>query len=162
MEAMEERLSRDEILQRLALQHQRLIESFARLTPEQWLASNAVGTWSAKDVLAHLVYWNRFATDELQAAVTGTSFAHPSGTTDEINAQAVVSFQGWTSEAIRSAFEHSYAELLDCVKSLPQSAFEADSPIEQTLDDTIHGALANNTYEHWPIHEAQIRAWIEA
>ena len=159
---MEARLPREEILRRLALEYQRLMETFARLTPEQWTAAGAVGTWTAKDVMAHLVYWNHFATDELQAAVTGSTFAHPEGTTDEINTSAVASFEGWAAEAVRSAFEHSYAELLDCVKTLPHSAFEAGSAIELALEETVHGALANNTYEHWPIHEAQIRAWIEA
>ena len=159
---MEERLSRDEILQRLALEHQRLMDIFARLTTEQWTAAGAVGTWTAKDVMAHLVYWNRFPVQELQAAVDGSTFAHPEGTEDEINARAVASFQDWTPDAVRSAFEHAYGELLECVKSLPKSAFEAGSAIEQALDETVHGTLANNTYEHWPIHEAQIRAWLES
>lgn len=158
---MEDRLSRDEILRRLDLEYQRLIATFDRLKPEQWLAAGAVGTWTAKDVMSHLVYWNRFPVEELQAAVNGTSFAHPEGTGDEINARAVESFRDWTPEAVRSAFEHSYVEVLDCVKALSDTAFEADSPIEKALDETVHGALANNTYEHWPIHEAQIREWIE-
>ncbi len=158
---MEKRLPREEILRRLALEYQRLMDTFARLTPEQWIAPDMVGTWTAKDVMAHLVFWNRFPVQELQAAVNGSAFAQPEGTGDEINARAVASFQDWTPEAVRSAFEHAYGELLDCVKSLPNSAFEADSPIEQVLDETVHGTLANNTYEHWPIHEAQIRAWIE-
>jgi hypothetical protein len=158
---MEERLSRDEILRRLDLEHQRLIATFDRLKPEQWLAAGAVGTWTAKDGLAHLVFWNRFPVEELQAAVNGSSVAHPEGTGDEINARAVESLRDWTPEAGRSAFEHSYTELLECVKNLPDSAFEADSSFEQALDDTVHGALANNTYEHWPVHEAQIREWIE-
>jgi len=158
---MEERLSRDEILRRLDLEHQRLMDTFDRLKPEQWLAAGAVGRWTAKDVLAHLVYWNRFPVEELQAALNGSSVAHPEGTGDEINARAVESFRDWTSEAVRSAFEHSYAELVDYVKTLPDKAFEADSLFEQALGDTIHGALANNTYEHWPVHEAQIHEWIE-
>jgi len=159
---MEERLSRDDILGRLSLEHQRLMDTFAGLTAEQWLAAGTVGTWTAKDVLAHLVYWNHFATDELRAAVSGTSYPHPEGTGDEINARAVASFQGWTADALRDAFEHSYNELIALVESLPVHTFEADNPIEKALDETIHGALANNTYEHWSIHEAQIREWIEA
>ena len=159
---MEERLARDEILRRFSLEHQRLMYTFSRLTAEQWIAAGAVGTWTAKDVLAHLVYWNHFATDELRAAVSGTSFPHPEGTGDEINARAVASFEGWTTNALNSAFEHSYSELMALVESLPVHAFEAGNPIEQVLDETVHGALANNTYEHWPIHEAQIRAWVEA
>ncbi|MBA3871366.1 MAG: maleylpyruvate isomerase N-terminal domain-containing protein [Anaerolineae bacterium] len=157
---MEERLSRQEILRRLTLEHQRLVDTFARLTPEQWIAPNVVGTWTAKDVIAHLVFWNRFPVQELRAAAKGTSVIYPEGTGDEINARAVASFQGWTAETVRSAFEQSYAELLDCVKTLPDSAFEADSLFEQALGDTVEGALANNTYEHWPVHEAQIRTWI--
>jgi len=159
---MEERLSRDEILRRLALEYQRLMDTFARLTPDQWLTPNVVGTWTAKDVMAHLVFWNRFPVQELQAALNGTTLIHPEGTGDEINARAVSSFQGWTAEAVNSAFVYSYGELVDCIRSLPKSAFEADSPFEQALGDTVEGALANNTYEHWPVHEAQIRAWLEA
>ncbi len=159
---MEERLSRDEILRRLALEYQRLMDTFARLTPEQWIAPGVVGVWTAKDVMAHLVFWNRFPAEELLAAVDGSTVTHPEGTDDEINARAVASFKDWTPEAVRSAFEHSYSELLECVRSLPKSAFEAGSPIEQALDDSVQGALANNTYEHWPIHEAQIRTWLES
>src|SRR4051794_5044582 len=150
---IEERLSRDEILRRLALEYRRLMDTFARLSPAQWNAPGAVGTWTAKDVMAHLVFWNRFPVQELQAALTGTSIEHPEGTGDEINARAVTSFQGWTAGAVRSAFEHSYAELVECVKTLPASAFDRDGTVEQALGDSVHGALANNTYEHWPIHE---------
>ena len=57
---MEERLSRDEIVRRLGLEYQRLTDTFARLTLEQWTAAGAVGRWTAKDVMAHLVFWNRF------------------------------------------------------------------------------------------------------
>ena len=47
------------------------------------------------------------------------------------------------------------------VENLPDEAFEPGNRIEKTLNETIHGALANNTYEHWPMHEAQIRAWMD-
>ena len=159
---MEERLPREEILRRLDWEHQRLMDTFARLTPEQWVTTGAVGTWSAKDVLAHLVYWVRYPAQELEAAVSGSSLMETEGSDDDINARSVASFKDATPEAVRSAFEHAYNELIDFVRTLPTSAFEAGSPIEQALDETIHGALANNTYEHWPIHEAQIRSWIEA
>lgn len=158
---MEERLSRDEILKRLADEYQRLTDTFARLTPLQWTEPNVVGFWSAKDVMAHLVFWNRFPMQELEAAVNGSHFAHPEGTGDDINAQAVAPFRNWTPDAVRDTFRQSYAALLACIQALPDSAFEANSPIEQHLDETVHGALANNTYEHWPIHEAQIRAWLD-
>lgn len=157
---MEERLSRDEILQRLAIEQRRLMDTLARVKPEQLTQPGVVGVWSVKEVLAHLIFWNAFSLQELQAAVDDKLFAHPEGTGDEINARAVAAYADWSAEAVQRAFEQSCHEVLDCVKHLPDAAFEVDSSIEQKLDETVHGALANNTYEHWPIHEAQIRAWL--
>lgn len=157
---MEERLPREEVLRRLSLEHQRLMNTFARLTPEQWVAPRTVGTWTAKEVLAHLIYWNEYVIGEVQAAVKGAPYTYPEGTTDEMNARAVVHYVDKSADVVRSAFERTYGELLACIENLPDSAFEAGSAIEQALDETIHGALANNTYEHWPIHEAQIREWL--
>lgn len=159
---MEERLSRDEILQRLAIEQRRLLDTLARVKPEQQMQSGVVGLWSIKDVLAHLIFWNAFSLQELQAAVDGKLFAHPEGSGDEINARAVAAYADWSADSVQRAFEQSCHEVLDCVKHLPDAAFEAGSTIEQMLDETVHGALANNTYEHWPIHEAQIREWLAA
>lgn len=158
---MEERLSRVDMLQRLDGEYQHINNTFSRLSPQQWLTPNVVGTWSPKDLLAHLVFWTRFPAQELAAAMNGKHFPHPDGTGDEINARAVAAFKDSTLDAVRTAFDESYAGLVTLVRSLPDTAFEAGSQFEQQLDDTVHGALANNTYEHWPIHNAQIRAWLE-
>jgi hypothetical protein len=157
---MDERLPREEVLRRLSLEHRRLMNTFARLTPEQWVAPSAVGTWTAKDVLAHLIFWNEYVIGEVQAATNGIPYIYPEGTTDEINERAVARYQDRSAEDVHHTFEQTYSELLSCIERLPKSAFEADSAIERALDETIHGALANNTYEHWPIHEAQIREWL--
>ncbi len=159
---MEERLSRAEILQRLAIEQRRLLDTLSHVKPEQHAQSGVVGIWSVKEMLAHLIFWNAFALQELQAAVAGKTVPHPEGTGDEINARAVAAYADWSADAVQQAFEQSCTEVLDTVKHLPDSAFEADSSIEQMLNETVHGALANNTYEHWPIHEAQIRAWLVA
>ena len=157
---MEDRLPRDVILQQLAIEHRRIIDTLGRVQPEHLDVPGVVDIWSVKDVLAHLVFWNHFALEEMQAAVEGEVFAHPEGTGDEINARAVAAYADWSSAAVLKAFEESAHAILDCVKHLPEAAFEAGSRIEQALGETVHGALANNTYEHWPIHEAQIRAWM--
>lgn len=143
---MEGRLPREDILRHLSLEHQRLMDTFARLSPEQWLSAGTVGTWSARDVLAHLVFWNHYATDGLSGSQRHPIFS-PSGTDDEINAQAVASFQGWTVEALNSAFEHSYSELISLVEGLPAHAFEP-----------VHGAVRwMKPYTgRWPITPTSI------
>lgn len=157
---MEERLERGEILQGLRAEHRRLSATLEQLTPAQVVQPNVVGYWSVKDVVSHLVFWNQFAADEVNAAVAGKAHPHPPGTGDEINAQAVAEYDSRDWYEIFSLFEQSSEQIITLVETLPEEAFEPGNRIEQVLEETIHGALANNTYEHWPMHEAQIRAWM--
>ena len=158
---MEQRLERDAILQCLCAEHRRLSVVLEQLTAAQALRPNVVGYWSVKDVVSHLVFWNQFAVNEVSAAVQGRVFPHPPGTGDEINALAVAEYSAEDWDEVRSLFEQSCRQVINLVENLPNEAFEPDNRIEQVLEETVHGALSNNTYEHWSLHEAQIRAWID-
>lgn len=158
---MEERLDRDTILQRVRTEHRRLSDTLALLTPAQCLLPNVVGYWSVKDVASHLVFWNQFVVNEVRAAVQGKVYPHPPGTGDEINALAVAEYSHRDWDEVHSQFEQSCWQVINLVANLPDEAFEPNNRIEQVLEETVHGALANNTYEHWPMHDAQIRAWME-
>lgn len=158
---MEERLGRDEILRRLEIEHNRLMDTVYRLTLSQLAQPWVVGAWSVKDVLAHLVYWNVFVVQEIEAAVNEEAFEHPQGTTDEINARAVEQYRGFKPDVMVRMCDVTCGMVKTMMQNLPDDAFEPGNRIEQLLDETIHSALANNTYEHWPIHEAQIRAWLD-
>lgn len=157
---MEDRLERGEILRRLRAEHRRLCVTLEQLTPAQVVQPDVVGYWSVKDVVSHLVFWNQFVVDEVNAAVAGKVHPHPPGTGDEINAQAVAEYDGRDWDKVHILFEQSCEQIITLVQTLPEEAFEPGNRIEQVLEETIHGALANNTYEHWPVHEAQIRAWM--
>lgn len=159
---MEARLPRQDILARLDDAYRQFHDALAAVKPEQMEQSGVVGFWSVKDLLAHLIFWNQFPVQELQAALVGVTVAHPDGSGDEINAWAVSFYCDQPADAVREAFEQSYRDLLTCIKALPDSAFDAGSAVEQVLGETVHGALGNNTYEHWPVHEAQLRAWSAA
>jgi hypothetical protein len=158
---MEAQVGREEILRRLQTAHNGFEATLARLTPKQMLEPGVVGRWSVKDVLAHLVFWNAYPLAEIEAALNDESFEHPEGTTDEINERVVAQHRTATLQAVREDYEATYSRLVEMVKHLPDEAFQAGSQMERILEDTIHGVLANNTYEHWPIHAAQIREWIE-
>ncbi len=158
---MEDRLSKQAILDRLDLEYRRLLTTIARLQPEQMLVPEVVGEWSVKDVLAHLVYWNQFPVKELETALAGEKPEYFPDDPDVVNAQTVARFADRSLDEVLAAFEDSFLNVIAAVESLPESAFEPENPLEQSLDETVAGTFGNNTYEHWPIHEAQIRLWIE-
>jgi hypothetical protein len=156
---MEERLSRDEILQRLETEYHRLVGTVLELPAEQTGRAGVVGEWSVKDVMAHLIYWNMLPVNEVQAALSGRRFTDIHETSDQINARTVAQYRAYALHEVLNAFSSSYTMVWDSITRLPDSAFEPGSDIETILDETIHGTFANNTYEHWPIHHAQIVAW---
>jgi hypothetical protein len=49
--------SKDDIIQELHAAHAALLAAIDGLTPAQMRIPGAVGIWSVKDVLAHLVAW---------------------------------------------------------------------------------------------------------
>jgi uncharacterized protein (TIGR00369 family) len=159
---MSERLSRKDILRRLKAEYWRLKMTLAGLTPAQMLEPNVVGMWSIQDVMAHLVFWNRYVVAELEAALQGHQYEFDHSDQDAINAKAVALYADRSLEETLADFDSAYQAVVQVVESLPERAFEPDNPLEQALEDTISGALGNNTYDHYPIHEAQIRAWATA
>lgn len=122
---MEERVGRDEILRRLETERNWLLDTVSGLTPSQLAQPWVVGAWSVKDVLAHLVYWNVFVVQEIEAAVNGAVFKHPSGTTDEINAWAVDRYGGLKPDVVLVGFRASYNQVVEAVQILPGDALRA-------------------------------------
>jgi hypothetical protein len=158
---MEERLSREEILSQLQIEHDRFAMTLARLTPEQMIEPGAVGFWSVKDVLASLIYWNVFTAQVIDAALRGQPIEHPLFSDHEITARTVEQHQWLDLNAVCAGFEATYNMVHKAVQDLPDEAFIQEVRIEAMWVDAIHMALANNTYGQWSIHEAQIREWLE-
>jgi hypothetical protein len=156
-----ERLNRAEILQRLDAEHNRLMATVAELSPTQMVEAGALGTWSVKDILAHLVHWTRFPTHEINTALQGRKFDYDARHEDEINAQSVSHYRDRSPAEVIADFERAYDQVLILVESLPASAFEPDNELEKLLDDSIAGVLNNNTYDHYALHEGHIRAWLQ-
>lgn len=155
-----ERLDKAEILNRLHAEYEWLQTTLAKLTPEQMLEAGVVGYWSVKDVIAHLVFWNRYPVTELEHALAGKPFAFDHSALDEHNARAVAAYANRSLEETLADFEATFQQVVQAIEALPDAAFEPDSELERRLDDTIAGAFGNNTWEQYHEHGEQIRAWI--
>jgi hypothetical protein len=158
---MDDRLTREEILSQLQTEYERLQGTLGRMTKVHMTEAGVVGYWSIKDVLAHLIYWNRLPIRELLAALNGETMEYEEGSVDEINARAVAAYREHSLEETRAEFDQSFQEVVGAISGLPDSAFQPNNPLEEAMGDHIAGVFGSNTYEHYPIHERQIRDWIE-
>jgi uncharacterized protein (TIGR03083 family) len=149
---MDQIVTKPELLDRLRREYARFQACLAQLTPEQISAPHTVRDWSVKDLVAHLIAHEQRALEELRAAMRGERLAIDHAAGDTFNAGAVAASRPSSAEAVLYAWRQSYAEVVAAVAALPDAYFDAAHPITAVLEDTIDGALANNTYDHYREH----------
>ena len=150
-----------ELLRRLHDGYARFNLLLERLTPEQKIAPNVVGVWSVKELLAHFIAHEQRALDELHHALRGEAYHFDFDCNDTFNEGAVLAYRAQSFADVYAAWSRSVEVVIAEVSRLNDTDFDPSERVVQSLDDTIDGALANNTYEHWEEHGAQVEAWLE-
>ncbi len=115
------------------------------------------GTWTVKDILAHLAGWHREMTPALERLARGEK-AIPEGTdyrdVDAWNARFVEARRGMAPAQAAAELEASFAAFRAALLAVPA----ARRGRERTA-----GKIARDAgFEHYRHHAAQIRAWRRA
>lgn len=148
------------LLQRLHAGYQQVEQLIAPLTSEQLQTKGVVGDWSIQDIIAHFIAHEQFALRELAAAQRDETYQNPYADTDVMNAEAVGQYAQLAVDHVMDAWEESFHQIITAVQLLADADFLADSAVVQRLGDTIDGALANNTYDHYAEHLPAMQTWI--
>lgn len=122
--------------------------------------AGAAGFWSVKDVIAHLMQYERWLLDNLQALKLGESVPlyNPLDAVelDERNARIYEMHRDKPLAQVQAEARDTFDYLITAVKTL--------SPAELNriyLDDkTVTQIICFDTYEHYEQHIADIEAWI--
>jgi hypothetical protein len=112
---------KQELLDGLRDTRSNLLSEAARLSPEQQDAI-FLGTWSAKDLLAHLIGWdftNQQAIQEILAGAYPEFFQHYDKDWRTYNALLVELYRIEPFSALFSAAENSHRQFLRYLESLP-------------------------------------------
>ena len=107
--------------ERLALE-----KLLAALTPDQMIQPGALGEWSVKDVLAHLVEWEQMFLGWYAAGLRGEKPAVPAegynwGQLPALNKMIYKKHHERSLEDVLQQFQASYLQTLELVESLPES-----------------------------------------
>lgn len=126
-------------------------------TPRHLTAVPVAGGWSVRDVIAHCIAHEQFALDELRAVLGEAPRTVDYRDADSFNAGAAAAMRSLEPRIVVAGWRTSRREVIAFVERLPDDAFDPSGTVAARLGDTIDGALANNTYEHWAAHLAEIR-----
>lgn len=157
-------LNKQEILDRIQTEHQRLEQNLDRLSDEQMTTPGVVGDWSVKDLLAHLTDWEQRFLDWYKAGLRGEVPSMPApgiswSELDVLNQQIYQRHRDRDLSNVRHEFQRSYQQIVETVRQMPEEAmFEVGRYAWLGQSNLVAYVLAN-TANHYRWAKGQIRGW---
>lgn len=135
-------MSISEIRHNVDASWQNLQHAFEGIPDDRMSEAGVCGEWSAKDLLAHIAFWDALEVDQIRARSIGAEIEPVDW--QAANDKSAAERADWSLSQARQEFDNAHARLL---------AISAEHPgyAEEILD--------NDTWEHYDEHAAQIREW---
>lgn len=149
-------VGKTELLRRLFAGKAELDAVLAKLSSAQSSRPHSIGPWSVKDLLAHFIAHEQRALEELRCALGGERPNLSVQDNDAFNLGALLSWRAQSFEQVQAAWDHSFDEIIRSLEGLDQADFNPASRVAELLDDSLDGALANNSYQHYAEHKAEL------
>jgi hypothetical protein len=147
-------VTREQLLARLDSAWTAFNASFADLTDAELTAAGVVDDWSVKDLIAHVTWWEEEALRHLPLILAGgrpPRYSVAYGGIDAFNARMTGRTRDLSLAEVRRDAASTHARLVAFVAGVPEDQF--------TRETRFRRRLRLDTYGHYPLHTAQIRAW---
>lgn len=138
----------------------------ATLNASQLTTPGVNGDWSIKDILAHLVSWQKRTLAYLDAAarqgkpdIEGIS---SDAEMDNLNARFYAGNKSRPLADVMTDFKNTYAQVVAAVEALSADDLIEPNRFAWLNDDPLWEQVAGNTYEHIDEHIGSIQAWLAA
>jgi hypothetical protein len=130
-----------------------LISRFDSLTESQMNAVGVTPEWSAKDLLAHLAYWERAAAERVREFEAGRSSAkkRTRAQIERINREVVSANRATPRHVLREELVLARSEIVAAMKRAPEE-LEKSSPFAHII--------YSQCVRHRGHHLEQLHAWI--
>jgi hypothetical protein len=159
---MTKQTSKDQLLKDILAERRRLEKHLSALSAEDMIRPGVTGTWSVKDILAHLVAWERFFLDWYSTGVRGcipevTPVGMGQKTIDALNQQIYEKNQARSLDDILTEFHASYQEIVTIIEAIPEEDMFVHGRFSWTDKLTLADYIAGNTCNHYAWAKSQIR-----
>jgi hypothetical protein len=154
------------IIKLLEIERNRLIDTLDRLTTEEFMKPGVVGTWSVKDVPAHLAHWEAGMPHWLQTArkrqaVTGPEKGLTWEQMTEFNQRIFEAHRDESLVKVMSYFHNTYADFMIMVEDMPEDELLTNGYHSFTEKKAVYDWLSQYAaHDRWA--KTKIRAWMKA
>src|SRR2546423_9733804 len=146
-------MEKQQLLKQLEKAWTAIKESYADLSDSQLTEPGVMGTWSVKDILAHVSTWEEEARRYLPLILTGGRPPRYSqyGGIDAFNAQMTEQKRGLALSDVVRQLDETHRRLIDYIRGMSEEHF--------TRETRFRHRLRLDTYSHYPQHARAIREW---
>ncbi len=159
---MAKQASKDQLLKDIHTERRRLEKNLSALSAEDMIWPGVTGTWSVKDILAHLAAWEKLCLDWYQTGIQGclpavTPVGMSQKSMDTLN-QQIYEANRWRSlDDIIAEFHASYQQIVAVIEAIPEGDLFAQGRFHWTGKLTLADYIAGNTCNHYAWAKSQIR-----
>lgn len=158
---MSEIPSKSEILAAIKLEWAALEQVLNRLNEAQLLTSGVTGPWSVKDILAHIVAWEKVMLDRMEGVLSGQPLKYPpirnNEDVDNFNHNAYLENREHPLSAVQLEFLTVYQGFLTVYEALEEAALTRPVPWDWASDDLrLWHIVIANTSDHYQEHRLEI------
>jgi len=163
---MAKQTSKAQLLKDIYTERRRLEKTLSTLGAAEMVREGAVGTWSVKDVLAHLAAWEKLFLAWYQAGVQGSAAGTlPVGmgkrAIDALNQEIYAQNQERSLEEVWAEFQASYQQILAVIEAIPEGDMFGRGRFNWTGNLSLVDYIAGNTCSHYAWARLQISKWVK-
>src|SRR5262245_17392662 len=131
-------------------------QSYAGLSDAQMTEPGVTGSWSVRDIIAHVTIWEEEALKHLPLIIEGQKpprYSVKYGGIDAFNALMIEQRKELSLSDILRQLDRTHRRLIDYCESVPGEQFSRETRFRRRLK--------LDTYSHYPIHAQAIQEWRE-
>ena len=154
-------MDKSEFIERVKAERGRWDELLGRVPDAVVLEPGVEGDWSAKDVLAHVMWYEREMVGMLKSrALVGSDWwALP---LEERNTAVHEKVKGISLEKVRTEAAWVFPALVEQLELLPSEVYDDPAPFEHMPAEWAPSdVIGSNTFRHYPEHTESIRRLLE-
>ena len=154
-------MNKEEVIARVKTERSRWSDIIARMDDDMMLKPGVEGHWSVKDILAHVVWYEREIVGVLRArAFVGSDLW--SLPLDERNAGVYEETRNMTLQEVRAESARVFPQLLEQLEALPEDAYgDASCFPGMPAEWEPWFIIAGNTFNHYPDHTQSLKQLLE-
>ena len=159
---MPKRTTKKELLEEIEKERTALEEFLSALTPEDLTRPGALGPWSAKDVMAHLLEWEQMFLGWYKAGLKGRIAEKPApgfkwNQLPQLNQQIYEKYSDRSLPEVQKQFRASYRQIMKTLQGMEEHDLFTPKRFAWTEKHALVNFIVPNTssHYHWARTEMQ-------